>query len=613
MISIANFIKRIENIDGRYFHPKQLDFFKYALNAINTDTDTEKVTVFSARCGLGKSTFLQMLVQSWLLENEDCGLIIVTDNLNRLRTFYDDSNDKIAYLTAENKQTEIVRQSYCPVLLMSTQRYFQMDSIEPFLTYYDNGKQLQRTTVIFDESPYFREVSEIGIDELNLLHSALNEGITDMCNPTEKIWLLEQYNLFRDSLIQTINRLEQRRTRTTYLFYEPEVKTISEDDHRFMQIVNASMGEIIMKYPSAQKIIKNLFEFLNHGGFFSSFKLHDSNNYHKSFILSKNTRQKILIGKGVKTFIFDATANTSEFYPEDAEWITLHDCEEFTVPLDFININLIDINTSRNSLINQPDRMVRIGAIQNYIQNLNLDISDTLFVSYKTLIEDDVFKASGFDIENAMYFGNTRGFNHNSDKHTYIQVGLNRQSDINYLIMLLDNNEDYAMRVKYDTAFNTEANIAELDNLLSSDLTEGYMCAEVVADFIQNMFRTKAREIANREKIDVYLFCRNTENLMIELRYALGRYGANIQVSKLDELQTLKIKNRKGDSNSKKILEWFECQPLGREFTVSEFLNEVGIKAESFKAAKRGNDFIKELFEKMKLKNSRGKYCIVKV
>ena len=100
---------------------------------------------------------------------------------------------------------------------------------------------------------------------------------------------------------------------------------------------------------------------------------------------------------------------------------------------------------------------------------------------------------------------------------------------------------------------------------------------------------------------------------MIELRYALGRYGANIQVSKLDELQTLKIKNRKGDSNSKKILEWFECQPLGREFTVSEFLNEVGIKAESFKAAKRGNNFIKELFEKMKLKNSRGKYCIVKV
>ena len=157
-----------------------------------------------------------------------------------------------------------------------------------------------------------------------------------------------------------------------------------------------------------------------------------------------------------------------------------------------------------------------------------------------------------------------------------------------------------------------EDNITEIDSLLKSDIAAGYMSAEVTADFIQNLFRTAARDLTNRDTVDVYLFCRNTEHLMMELEYALGRLGAKITVETLDELDIAKIKNRKAKTNAQKVIEWLEAQPIGREFSVDEFLIEVGIEAKNFRVTKRKNAFIQKLFDEMKIKNTRGKYIILK-
>lgn len=595
----------------RCFHPKQLDFFGYTLDVINNDRDTDKLTVLAARCGLGKSTFLQVLIKSWLVDNPKRGLIVVTDSLKRLERFNDDTDFRIAYLTSENKSTEIVRQSYCPVLLMSTQRFFQMESIEPFLTYYDGEKKYNRDTIIFDESPYFRQISEIGIEQLNIIHSALNDGITDLCRSADKEWAVSQYDFFREKMIETINSLEQQRNQTTYLFYQPSIGYITEDDARFLKIIDDSSAQINRKYPNFSEVLNNVFDFLHNGGFFSSFKLHDSNVYHKSFIMCKDNLDKFMLGKGVKTFIFDGTANISELYPDDAEWLTIHDCNQFNVPLDYMNVHLIDVNTSRNALINQAERNTKLTAIKNYINKLNVDVDDTLFVSYKPLIESNEFANIGFSSLNSMYFGNTKGYNEHSDKHTFIQVGLNRQTDINYLLMMLANNDDFNLRVKNDLV-HIEDNITEIDSLLKSDIAAGYMSAEVTADFIQNLFRTAARDLTNRDTVDVYLFCRNTEYLMMELEYALGRLGAKITVETLDELDIAKIKNRKAKTNAQKVIEWLEAQPIGREFLVDEFLIEVGIEAKNFRVTKRKNTFIQKLFDEMKIKNTRGKYKIIR-
>ena len=259
MIKTTTFRKNLNHIYDRKFNKKQISFFNFALDQINNDRNTETITVFPARCGLGKSTFLKVLVKSWLEDNTNSGLIIVTDNLTRLNEINDETDRRIAYLTAENKETEIFRQAYCPVLLISTQRYFQMDSIDQFLHYYDNGVTKTRTTIIFDESPYFYEDGEIGITEINLLHSALNDGISDLCSSNDKQWIVGQFDSFRQNLIETINGLEQKRNQTTYLFYQPENEWITDDDMRFYSILENNTDvynelKKMVKLPDEQQI-----------------------------------------------------------------------------------------------------------------------------------------------------------------------------------------------------------------------------------------------------------------------------------------------------------------------------------------------------------------------
>lgn len=283
MINADTFNRNREKIfPKRDFHPKQLDFFKFALETINRDRDTNRITIFPARCGIGKTSFLRILIKSWLADNSGRGLIIVTDNLQRLGELNDENDYRIAYLTAENKATEIIRQGYCPILLISTQRYFQMDSIEPFLTYKNNDIEYKRDTVIFDETPYFFSDSvdsnkcKLGIKELNDFHSALSDGISDLFDNENKEWILTRYDIFKKEQEELINRLEQKRNRTTYLFYKPEKDTITENDERFNNIIEKNI-DIFNKYPTAKSILENISFYVKNGGFFVSSKLKDSN------------------------------------------------------------------------------------------------------------------------------------------------------------------------------------------------------------------------------------------------------------------------------------------------------------------------------------------------
>ena len=607
MIKATTFRKNLNQIYDRKFNKIQLSFFNFALEQINNDRNTDNITVFPARCGLGKSTFLKVLVKSWLEDNTDSGLIIVTDHLTRLNELNDETDRRIAYLTSENKETEILRQAYCPVLLISTQRYFQMDSIDQFLHYYDNGVTKTRNTIIFDESPYFYEDGEIGITEINLLHSALNDGISDLCSSNDKQWIVGQFNSFRQNLIETINGLEQKRNQTTYLFYQPDCEWITDDDMRFYSILENNT-DVYKKYPQVKKILFDLEELLKNGGFFCSFKLRDNNDYHKSFMVRHSYLEKFKLGGEIKTFIFDATADISEMYPTGAEWLNVLDCSDFNVPLDFLKVHIVDVNTSRNALINKESKDKTLKAIKDYISEKVTDRDDTLFVTYKALFESREFDEIGFTLDNSLYFGNTKGFNDSREKHNYIQVGLNRQSDIKYLLNLLSNDEVQESFIKNENILNIQRNIAAMDSLLRSDLVDSYRCAEVCADFLQNLFRTKARDIDNREEINVYLFCKHSENMQMELNYWLANEGATIDMVELEALKKDKITNRRGDTKPKIILNWLDRQPQNFEFTIAEMLDELGLSARQFKTVKRGNKYVKSLFDRMKVTGKRGLY-----
>lgn len=586
---------------GRPFADKQLEFMEYALDTINTDKDTDKITVFSARCGLGKSTFLQVLIQSWLKEEKDEGLIIVTDNLERLSSF-SNGDDRIAYLTAENKSSEIVRQMKCPVLLMSTQRYFQMQSIDRLLECQINGVPCRRNTIIFDEAPYFYQSGEIRIDELNYLHSAI-ESISDKCNSEDKAWIVAQYNSFREYMIGVIKNLECERPKTTYLFWNDSKRnSITEDDKRFYNILRSNMSDIKMNYPKVESILHNLSLLMEQGSIFKSIKTHDSDSYSKGFIITENLHNKFITGGCVKTFIFDATAKYSEMYPQDAEWLNMLECEDFNVSLDWMHIHLVDVNTTRNAIFNQKDSRDKINAIKNHISSLGLDTDDTLLVSYKSLIDNKRFEDIGYNEKNTLYFGNTKGFNAHAEKHNFIQVGYNRQTDINYLNLLLSNNEDFDKKLKRDIA-GLDDNIVAFDTLLKDDIVDGYMSAEIVVDIIQNVFRTKAREITNTENVEVYLYIKNTKNIMKELQYAFAKYGATITVESIEQIQIAKILNRntKKQTNAQKIVEWLDSLSTGQEFTSDEMLDALNLSQSQFNKTKEKNVLLATMFKEMRI------------
>ena len=101
--------------------------------------------------------------------------------------------------------------------------------------------------------------------------------------------------------------------------------------------------------------------------------------------------EKFKLGGEIKTFIFDATADISEMYPTGAEWLNVLDCSDFNVPLDFLKVHIVDVNTSRNALINKESKDKTLKAIKDYIDNMdylgNLDrMSD--YYSSEGMIDD---------------------------------------------------------------------------------------------------------------------------------------------------------------------------------------------------------------------------------
>lgn len=602
-----------ELFPDRNFSDIENKFYVSILNKLSGERISDNVTAISARCGLGKSTILQMLVYWWQKNIKCRGLIIVTDNLNRLSTYKAFADpDFVAYLTAENKETEIKRQQNCPVLLMSTQRYFCMDNIDQFLIYKAGGYTYYRDTIIFDETPYFYTIDELRIDEINLLHTALSEGIPDTCNSEDKSWILEEYANFREKMIEEVYNLEAERSKTTYLYWDnPNEIQLSSDINRFSGIFDLYENDILSKYPGAKTILENITNLLLDGGIFQSVKLKDNEQYQKGFILRKDNRNKFYHGnfgnKQIKTYILDATAKISQKYPIDSDWIEVIDCDNFEVPLDYLNVHIIDVNTSRNALINQDTSALKIEAINKYIRSLHLQMDDSLLVTYKQIADSSVFPV-GFPPENILYFGNTRGYNSHNNKHNIIQIGNNRQSDINYLIECFYSYPQLLDDI-YQCSGDSKQSIRTFDRLLNNmpiDLVDDVMCAELATDTIQNIFRTKARDIHNQERVDVYLFYSSKlSNLTKELQYWLGRLGAKFTFDKIDDLDLGKLVRRKvkKETNTQKIVNWINSQPNGRIFTSQEMRLELGLSQNQFNNAK-DNNYIKRLFHDLKIAKS---------
>ena len=141
------------------FDEKQMDFFKDTFEIITTNRDTDKVTCFANRCGIGKSTFIHTFMHCCIGDSfyggrhRPQGLLVITDSIKRLEELSSTNKDRIeaekywgeifkewgieyhykefeksviVLRSDEPFKEQLIKQHYKPIVLLSTQRYFML-------------------------------------------------------------------------------------------------------------------------------------------------------------------------------------------------------------------------------------------------------------------------------------------------------------------------------------------------------------------------------------------------------------------------------------------------------------------------------------------------------
>ncbi|KIR01620.1 hypothetical protein P261_00434 [Lachnospiraceae bacterium TWA4] len=633
---ISEAVRRRQN--NRKAPQQELDFHSFVLDKINDDT-IQGVNIFDGVPGLGKSTFLSSLVQSWILDNPFRGLLVLTDSIDRLEDLLktDDAimvrkiKQKVALVTADNRTDGMIEARTRPILLISTQKFTRMKVTEvpQLLDYWIDGQEYCRDTIIFDEAPTVCDDAKLTIRELNDLHTFVN-AIPDTYNQSDKDWIMAEYDELRKQLIDLIKNLEGDRKQNIYLYYnwgKPfREHALTSDDRRFFKILEDNKPK-----EKDDKTIRFLYQMSFRGAIYQASKKTNASEYDKGFIMESdgvfkidaftyNRRFWTNYEQNIRVFIFDGTAKTSKIYPY---YWNIYDCSQFRVPLDFLTVHLVDINASKTALTSDKKKELRLAKIKSYLGKLKLDPNDTLMVTHSKLVKSGEFKPLGFDSNksNIAYFGNVKGKNEYNNRHTFIQLGLMRESTIRYLIYAMQNDKQM---LKYITSNNEsmEQSIQKFDSLLnpSDNRLDDYILPRALADFLQNLYRIKVREIENREPIDVYLFTKVNDNLIESIRESLPMakveadqlkikdFKEELQQMPLDELK-FRVANSKG-KYAKAIYDWLSVRAIGEMFKVKTLQVDLGISKGKFYNTLKDNLTLNELLKRMKT-SKKGYYKVI--
>lgn len=588
------------------------------------------VTAFPIRCGAGKSTAIRSLIPEIARSGE--GIIIVTDRIKRLEDYVsgdiviekwvEDNQNKIALLTSENYKQEINRIQYCPILLMTTQRYFHCDpkTWEKYLKWNDgSGVMKPRISVVIDEKPIFFCHEVLNMKSIANVLAALASGLDDMGDQNEKSWCIGEFSQFQSYFYKTLENLQQEVTDAfpnkdsmIYCSLPFDKSSITSNDERFFRTIERNVTKLNEENPKACATLfllrdimapKNPSENKTKERTFYYFRRRSSGKYESCFLITKLYHHRISVD-GVNTVILDATANVAPEYAiyqkQHPDQFQIINCDQFDARTDHCTINFIDVPTSRSTL------------------SRNSDSTKALM----RIIKDDVAKRSGeqaviftysqiinqFEGYSAQYLGNIRGYNDWRNADTINQIGLMRlPAHFLFLTSIVEGGDN--------AQFWTE--IKGLDKIETRDIIKKYMRHNkntdmvmdrtIVEDLVQNIFRGTIRNInpQNGNRPYTYnVYCNTTEyKTMIDLLCSLHV----LQTANFYRLpspltfglyQSLVRKNRKSkhnDTTPKRIIYWLSHREVGKEFYSKDMLAGVGISAAQLNYTKKSNSDIKKL------------------
>ncbi len=583
---------------------------------IKSSKNTNIVDVFPIPCGVGKSEYITYLLAD-AIQNQ-YGLIVVTDMVDRLNQYTKNSNNeeteqltdyinrnmsKISILSSANKADENKVIRYKPIIMMTTQRYFDYLSRDEIINF-TLKQNIKRPIIIFDEKPYLLENRKITIKTLNDISTTLKEGLDNTINPTDKQWLINQYDSFNTKLQQKLEENEKLNNDTNNfrreVYFNSDGLTISEDDSKFNALIKKYKPQLNKYNPNTVKNIEAIIKLLFDGAVTSQkVKSKNGNQEYKNYFTIVTNNADKLINIGAKIFVLDGTADISPEYR--LKCVNMINCSQFKRDLGKLTINIVNINTSKDRLTRKGEKTEHlIQAIIDYIKTQPI-IIDTVF-TYQSI--EQRFKDN---FANVNHFGNIKGSNRYREVNNICQVGLNRYSEVVYMLMA----NEIGQYNHTDRLFN--------HRIYDKETIDNIRCGLILSDIEQNLFRCKIRNANNTEECTYTLMCSISEKTgvfenyqplvkMIKSRYEASGATVNIIDTPL-EFKLLKSIERKQDTNTKKILDWLSTKTRGCTFHIDDMLSELNLIQKQFQKIKEKDASIKNLFENMKT-NKRGYYVI---
>lgn len=312
--------------------------------------DTSKITVFPLRCGIGKSTYVRYRIFQALSNNEK--LIVVTDSVSRLKDYTKDdelsgyinrNKEKLSILTADNVATESCNLYKRNIVCMTTQRYFGL-TVEEI-----KKLTVDRHLILFDEKPYLHELRSITIKTLNNIDSALNMGLDNTTNQTDKEWIVQEWKKRKEKIQKIISENEKKNEgyqfKQWYIF---EDGTVLTDDKRFFEIIDKYKIKLNKFKSDTYQNILAVKQLIADGGLFVSMKVSRNNQkrkYNNSFEIVIDNQEK-LTNIGAKVFVFDGTADIDPDYRLPC--VEMVNCNKYLLPLNNLTIDCVNVTTSKN-------------------------------------------------------------------------------------------------------------------------------------------------------------------------------------------------------------------------------------------------------------------------
>ena len=582
------------------------------------------------------------------------GILIVTDRKDRLKEYmipdhrdddpdYDaeragyrkeltdylqEHRDLVTTITSANKERAMANAHKTPVLMMTTQRYFSLDREEIIdLLKWDNG---YRNLVVFDEEPCLKESLKISINDLNDVTNALNAIVCDEEDERQaKKASLEAWReavrvlsgLF-DYYEENLNAADSENN-TAYCWHRLPVDVhLLGDDSPFWEFVAAKKSDLRnskTQNGNAYNIIRGIGQANENGALFVNSKQQPP--YYVKALGVVLDHRDMLLGLGTNVVILDGTASLSPSYQEDYFDIRTDYEKIYRRSLSNLHLKFVDVQTSRSRMKLDTEDTLKT-ALRNYLRRCQVTDYEGSVFTYKEdeaffkpeaenneePLPDNMLSPDDIDEEedsSTGRLGGVRGSNKYKDKNRLAQIGLLRCAPMIYTTLGVYQRPDLIERFNEMEPLET---VPLLDEFMKdTNYCEDVMNRYLLTDMEQNMFRGKIRDPQSTDPYYYYVFCKlETFRNLIDMAKRRFYDAEFEELPTPEEVEMEKVLRRKGSTNAKVFIRWYQSLPSGTEFTVATIIEQTGLTQQQFNKIKENNPWLKDLLKSIMYE--RGKY-----